>query len=80
LFDGYGLALAALALVFFGAIECPPTKKVVGNTRNILGRGRFYLEFKLPRFSVNEHLILWTLQSGVAFEPTPRNVKYWCLE
>jgi len=23
-FDGYGLALAALALVVFGAIECPP--------------------------------------------------------
>jgi len=23
-FGGYGLALAALALVFFGAIECPP--------------------------------------------------------
>jgi len=25
-FGGYGLALAALALVVFGAIECPPTK------------------------------------------------------
>jgi len=24
-FGGYGLALAALALVVFGAIECPPT-------------------------------------------------------
>jgi len=23
-FGGYGLALAALALVVFGAIECPP--------------------------------------------------------
>jgi len=23
-FGGYGLALAALALVLFGAIECPP--------------------------------------------------------
>jgi len=23
-FDGYGLALAALALVVFGAIGCPP--------------------------------------------------------
>jgi len=26
-FGGYGLALAALALVVFGAIECPPKKK-----------------------------------------------------
>jgi len=25
-FGGYGLALAALALVVFGAIECPPTQ------------------------------------------------------
>jgi len=25
-FGGYGLALAALALVVFGAIECPPVK------------------------------------------------------
>jgi len=25
-FGGYGLALAALALVVFGAIECPPIK------------------------------------------------------
>jgi len=25
-FGGYGLALAALALVVFGAIECPPLK------------------------------------------------------
>jgi len=25
-FGGYGLALAALALVVFGAIECPPSK------------------------------------------------------
>jgi len=25
-FGGYGLALAALALVVFGAIECPPNK------------------------------------------------------
>jgi len=26
-FGGYGLALAALALVVFGAIECPPNNK-----------------------------------------------------
>jgi len=26
-FGGYGLALAALALVVFGAIECPPKQK-----------------------------------------------------
>jgi len=25
-FGGYGLALAALALVVFGAIECPPNR------------------------------------------------------
>jgi len=25
-FGGYGLALAALALLVFGAIECPPPK------------------------------------------------------
>jgi len=26
-FGGYGLALAALALVVFGAIECPPERR-----------------------------------------------------
>jgi len=34
---GYGLALAALALVVFGAIECPPTlppRSYVVNSRN----------------------------------------------
>jgi len=43
-FGGYGLALAALALVVFGAIECPPDvytqkekKLPIQNTR-ILGR------------------------------------------
>jgi len=25
-FGGYGLALAAMALIVFGAIECPPKK------------------------------------------------------
>jgi len=28
-FGGYGLALAALALVVFGAIECPPYIKLI---------------------------------------------------
>jgi len=28
-FGGYGLALAALALVVFGAIECPPFFKEI---------------------------------------------------
>jgi len=28
-FGGYGLALAALALVIFGAIECPPFNTTV---------------------------------------------------
>jgi len=27
-FGGYGLALAALALVVFGAIECPPDSHI----------------------------------------------------
>jgi len=27
-FGGYGLALAALALVVFGAIECPPASTI----------------------------------------------------
>jgi len=27
-FGGYGLALAALALMVFGAIECPPIKTI----------------------------------------------------
>jgi len=27
-FGGYGLALAALALVVFGAIECPPESQL----------------------------------------------------
>jgi len=30
-FGGYGLALAALALVVYGAIECPPINSVSGN-------------------------------------------------
>ena len=30
-FGGYGLALAALALVVFGAIECPPIEAKVGS-------------------------------------------------
>jgi len=28
-FGGYGLALAALALVVFGAIECPPNQRIM---------------------------------------------------
>jgi len=36
-FGGYGLALAALALVVFGAIECPPCKT---NKNNILALKR----------------------------------------
>jgi len=32
-FGGYGLALAALALVVFGAIECPPVTKNCGMAR-----------------------------------------------
>jgi len=33
---GYGLALAALALMVFGAIECPPCEPVVfANLRNL---------------------------------------------
>jgi len=28
-FGGYGLALAALALVAFGAIECPPDPRLL---------------------------------------------------
>jgi len=28
-FGGYGLALAALALGVFGAIECPPTVSII---------------------------------------------------
>jgi len=28
-FGGYGLALAALALMVFGAVECPPPKKTI---------------------------------------------------
>jgi len=30
-FGGYGLALAALALVVFGAIECPPVAPISEN-------------------------------------------------
>ena len=35
-FGGYGLALSALALVVFGAIECPP-KVLQQRIRSILG-------------------------------------------
>jgi len=34
-FGGYGLALAALALVVFGAIECPPIRNVPGSQRHV---------------------------------------------
>jgi len=37
-FGGYGLALAALALVVFGAIECPPivlSFDIVGSKGNV---------------------------------------------
>jgi len=37
-FGGYGLALAALALVVFGAIECPPLlsiKATKGGTEGV---------------------------------------------
>jgi len=42
-FGGYGLALAALALVVFGAIECPPcgtrdTTKIFGNKAEDIAR------------------------------------------
>jgi len=30
-FGGYGLALAAFALVVFGAIECPPLKSFIAD-------------------------------------------------
>jgi len=33
-FGGYGLALAALALVGFGAIECPPFSEVLSRQAN----------------------------------------------
>jgi len=36
-FGGYGLALAALALVVFGAIECPPSKFILILKKNISG-------------------------------------------
>jgi len=40
-FGGYGLALAALALVVFGAIECLPNKTKSGRIRN----------FRFPNFA-----------------------------
>jgi len=39
-FDGYGLALAALALVVFGAIECPPFQT---SLRRLLEKIKTYL-------------------------------------
>jgi len=43
-FGGYGLALAALALVVFGAIECPPVKNTFYQTKTIL----LLLNFNFP--------------------------------
>jgi len=34
-FGGYGLALAALALVVFGAIECPPSVIMTGEVGSV---------------------------------------------
>jgi len=45
-FGGYGLALAALALVVFGAIECPPELCNEKAFRNIT------VAKKIPRISV----------------------------
>jgi len=46
-FGGYGLALAALALVGFGAIECPPENKT-GVVRIFQDRPKFsYINKKL---------------------------------
>jgi len=44
-FDGYGLALAALALMVFGAIECPPFLAT-----NVVGLNK--------QFALDSHLIL----------------------
>jgi len=33
-FGGYGLALAALALVVFGAIECPSSESAIFDLKN----------------------------------------------
>jgi len=58
LFGGYGLALAALALVVFGAIECPPGKK---NSKKMncvftgtLSMGLFCLCVGKARFSTSD--------------------------
>jgi len=43
-FGGYGLALAALAHVVFGAIECPPFGFSL--TRNLYNRNHVFKEEK----------------------------------
>jgi len=49
-FGGYGLALAALALVVFGAIECPPSKRA-NHLRYITLDYSFTLEMKALCFT-----------------------------
>jgi len=46
-FGGYGLALAALALVVFGAIECPPLGKHIWGDKT----SKDVLEYH-PRISI----------------------------
>jgi len=44
LFGGYGLALATLALVVFGAIECPPFFFLFEATKMFLRQERIFYE------------------------------------
>jgi len=48
-FGGYGLALAALALVVFGAIECPPNKVLSKNKIPVLKNAITILSVKPKR-------------------------------
>jgi len=51
-FGGYGLALAALALMVFGAIECPPDNS---NERN---RQKIVSNFAKRCFQIMNNIVL----------------------
>jgi len=49
LFGGYGLALAALALVVFGAIECPPIWNECYNLLIMLASLKYKINFEIRK-------------------------------
>jgi len=62
-FGGYGLALAALALVVFGAIECSPHEGITGEGCNLINDTQMNGEISTEPFHmVVDRLIFQNIQ------------------